>query len=162
MRIDEVTMRSPRKVYLYHGTIKDNLGSIMSRGLEPRTGAFVTALHGKDIPPATYAANRQGLYRVVAALAYQIGQLYDGSGITNEEFWENAAVVVLERTTDWRRHDDPAAPRAVEHGDYWTQAVVRPIKVLVDRELENLIGIEPSEICDFVYETEYDRDRGIK
>jgi hypothetical protein len=153
-----------RRMLLYHGTLKENVPSILGKGLQPRVGSFVRAAYGNtaDLPPATFAATKSGLIKVIAAIVAAINQKLGLGGITDDEFFRYGAVVVLERTPDWYRTNHPQTPRQAEPGDYWTQATVTPVKVLVDDELERFIGVAPSEINDFVYDNERDRDRGIK
>jgi hypothetical protein len=149
MRLSEI--KRPRRVFLYHGTTRDNVPKILRRGLVPRVGPFVKAVYGSGTP-AVFAASKAGLYRVVAAIVFQVGQKLGHGEISNREFWEHGAVVVLEKTPDWFRSDHPEAPEAAEHGDYWSKVAARPVKVLLGKDLENFIGVEPSEICDFVYD----------
>jgi hypothetical protein len=126
MYIKEILLESTPKT-LYHGTIKQNLPSIMKYGVEPGVGDFTQnayweyKISGIELPRLLFAADKRGLQKCINAI---MGAMESkGIRITSENFYEHAAIVVFkegEEYFDYRDRDEQDSDYiTVEPEDYY-------------------------------------------
>lgn len=80
---------------LYHGTTREATEQIRTVGLKPQVGAWVEQAYGGKASPLVFAADKSEMWKVVAAVAFQVGQLLgqEIEEVTDDEIIEYGAVV---------------------------------------------------------------------
>jgi hypothetical protein len=139
---EEIVMESTSKT-LYHGTLKTNLPSIMTYGVEPKTGKFTKTAYdeyidsGIELPELVFAADKSGLQKTISSI---IGAMRtSGIRVDAKSFIDNAALVVFKRGEDYfkyRPEDDlDNEYLTVEPGDYYREYNWFPDYVLTGKKL---------------------------
>ena len=146
----EVVEESQNVPVLYHGTTVDNLPSIKSHGVTPRVGSFTQGIYGAKAKPFVFAANESQARAVYCSLASnifkKIGHMPD-----IQEFLKYAAVLVIEKDRNkFRRYEGKIRRGSLEPGDYYSDQVIVPDKVLQGQDLMKWLqktGADWGEIC---------------
>lgn len=116
---------------LYHGSIVDNIPSILKYGLLGQAGSFTQDAYGDyydDLPELTFAADKKGVERAVTAMTQYIARKLnkDFHDVTENDIRNHGVLFIIkdgDQATSYRPQDDEnyygQHPLTVEPGDYY-------------------------------------------
>lgn len=119
---------------LYHGTVNDNIDSIMKFGLLGGTGSFVQNAYGDysdDLPDLSFAADKEGIDKAVTAMVHHIGQKLnkDFHDVNDNDIRNHGVLFIIKDGDDFtfqRPYKDTPYdnhPMTVEPGDYYSEDI---------------------------------------
>lgn len=138
--------------YLYHGTIKEYVNSIVINGLVPKIGHHTRTVYKQDIIPLVFLSDVDNLFRCVSAMGNHINWFY---GIDKPDCFRKAAIhefgaiAIVEYNTDIIQYvpdefadDDVICCNhvQVEPGNYFSESKVPVVGVLCGDDLVELLA----------------------
>jgi hypothetical protein len=136
--------------YLYHGTLRRNVPSIRSTGLQPQRGAWAARFH-PDAPALVYAVDDETRSAATHAIAGQMakaGLIQASKNYSFDDFKndliEHGAVIAVKAIT-FRRHPwsfETGHPTGVEQGNWYSSEPVSVESEMTGNEM--LAWLKPS------------------
>ena len=145
----------PSDDYVFHGTTKEALSTIITQGLQPSVGDFVKDSYdeeGVDLEEILYLAGRDEIRSALNAIVYQVGKIkkypwaYDS--VTQRDIVEHGALIFVKKDSGMYKADEDqtsteiigdeeikSPPMGVEPGDVWTKEPQSPSMVITGPQL---------------------------
>jgi hypothetical protein len=143
--------------FLYHGTLRRNVPSIRSTGLQPQRGAWAARFHS-DAATLVYAVDDEHRSAAIHAIAGQMakaGLIRASKNYSFDDFKndliQHGAVIVVKATT-FRSHPwsvESGHPTGVEQGNWYSSEPVSVESEMTGNEM--LAWLKPSE-QDFIHD----------
>jgi hypothetical protein len=123
---------------LYHGTLIDNVPSILAQGLTPTVGKFTQELYKKEAIPAVFASDSKGARAVYCALSSQIQRkLNKGNYIpSSADISKHGALLVIHTNAGkFNKHISNQNMGSIEPGNYTSTETITIDNVLKGNDL---------------------------